>query len=125
MTKRILLVDEDEPVRAMIGRVLESAGYQVLGARNAREAMQLIELADPDLLLIECPQAGAESVLDRLQRREPGVPVIATTRVPNGCEQWVQRGINALMDKPLDLPLLLDTVSVLLEESERKLRRAC
>jgi two-component system, LuxR family, response regulator TtrR len=125
MTKRILLVDEDEPVRAMISRVLQSAGYQVLAAGNPREAMQLLELAGPDLILIECPQVGAESLLQQIRQQDPGIPIIATTRVPNGCERWVQRGINALMDKPLDLPLLLRTVSDLLAEAGQKLHRAC
>jgi len=122
MKKRILIAEDDEPVRKMLGRVLESSDYSVLTASTGPEAVAGFSAARPDLVLLDLgapDQAGWENLL-QIREIEPLVPVVAITAWPEQYEQAVQRGIDALMEKPLDLPLLMDTIRGLLERHRRR-----
>lgn len=48
------------------------------------------------------------------------VPIIIITARPNQYEQALRAGADALMEKPLDLPVLLSTIHQLLAESEQQ-----
>ncbi len=122
MNKRILLVDDDEAVRKMVGRVLESAGYQVLLAASGREAVAKFRNGQPHLVLLDLkmPDQDGWAAFEEVSQHDPLVPVIVITAWPNQYEQAVQRGIDALMEKPLDMAVLLVNIQRLLEEPEKK-----
>jgi CheY-like chemotaxis protein len=48
----ILVVDDEEPLRRYVARVLEDAGYRVLLARNGLEGLTLIERQSPRVHLV-------------------------------------------------------------------------
>ena len=59
-----------------------------------------------------------------IDRVRPLLPVIVITARPNQHEYATRAGIDALMEKPLDLDILLKTIHDLLQENERdRLRR--
>ena len=122
MNKRILLADDDESVRKMVGRVLESAGYQVLQAACGREAVAKFRSSRPSLVLLDLKMPDQEGwqAFDQVSQLDPLVPVIVITAWPNQYDEAVQRGIDALMEKPLDLPVLLQTIDQLLQEPEQQ-----
>jgi len=121
MKRRILLADDDESVRKMVGRVLESEGYDVLLAQTGREAIAKALSGSPDLILldIKMPDRNGWEAFELIDRIHPFVPVIIITARPNQHEYATQAGIDALMEKPLDLALLLITIRDLLDESDR------
>jgi two-component system response regulator MtrA len=121
MKKQILLADDDESVRKMVGRVLESAGYEVLHACSGNEAVTKFRNNRPDLVLLDLKMPDQEGweTFDQLSHCDAMVPVIVITAWPNQYEVAVQRGIDALMEKPLDMPVLLRTIQGLLEEPEQ------
>ena len=122
MKKKILLADDDESVRRMVARVLETAGYAVVLAGSATEAVSRFRSSQPDLVLLDLkmPDKDGWSVFDRISSVAPMAPVVIITAWPNQYEQAVRRGIDALMEKPLDLQLLLDILKKLLAESEQE-----
>ena len=122
MNKRVLLADDDESVRKMVGRVLESAGYHVLQASTGTEAVAKFRTGQPHLVLLDLKMPDQEGweAFEQLSHYDPLVPVIVITAWPNQYDEAVQRGIDALMEKPLDIPLLLQTIQKLLDEPERK-----
>jgi CheY-like chemotaxis protein len=121
MKKKILLADDDESVRKMVGRVLETAGYAVLPASTGREAVTKYRSGQPDLLLLDLkmPDHDGWEAFEQISAANPLVPVVVITAWPNQYDAAVQRGIDALMEKPLDLPVLLQTIEDLLAESEQ------
>ncbi len=127
MKRTIVLGDDDAPVRLMLARVLRAAGYEVLLAVSAADAVAVVQTASPDLVLLDLRASEPEAWENfaRIRQLDPKVPLIATTAWSNQEEQAVQRGVDALMEKPFDLPLLLQLISRLLAESneERKERR--
>jgi len=126
MKRRILLADDDESVRKMVGRVLESEDYEVLLAQTGREAIIRALSSSPDLVLLDInmPDKNGWEAFELIERIHPYVPVIVITARPNQHEHATQVGIDALMEKPLDLELLLKTIHSLLDESDRdRIRR--
>lgn len=76
---RILVIDDDEDLRTLLGQVLESAGYEVLLASNGAEGIKLFRQVPADLVLTDLfmpEREGLETIME-LRRKEPGVAVIA------------------------------------------------
>ena len=119
-SKTILVVDDDAAVRQMLGRVLESEQYTVLRAKTGREAAVLFLSAPPDLVLLDLnmPDRDGWEAFHLINAVNPMIPVIIITARPNQYEHATRLGVDALMEKPLDLSLLLGTIGRLLAESE-------
>jgi DNA-binding response OmpR family regulator len=120
MKKKILLADDDASVREMLGRVLESEHYDVVYARTGRETAAKFIDDLPDLVLLDLtmPNRDGWDAFDLMSQTHPMVPVIVITARPQQYQHALDLGIDALMEKPLNLPLLLATIARLLAESE-------
>jgi DNA-binding NtrC family response regulator len=74
----ILVVDDDQPVRVMLARLLRAQGYTVVQATSATDARKALEKQRPDLLISDIVMPG-ESGIDlrrHVADRWPGLPVI-------------------------------------------------
>jgi DNA-binding response OmpR family regulator len=119
MKTKILLVDDDPAIREMLGRVLVEQGYEVLPAANGRDALDLAEERQIDLVLLDLnlPIKNGWDTFEQLTARNPLMPVVIITARPNQIFPALAAGAGALMEKPLDFPKLLETISDLLNES--------
>ena len=128
MKKCVLLVDDDRSVRKAIGQVLESAGYDVTSSANGNDALLCFEVARYDLVVLDL-NLGQESgwdVFERLTSQGPLVPVIILTGVTGQYPIARAAGVGALLEKPVEAPVLLETIDELLTEPEEaRLRRMC
>ena len=124
-TKRILLADDDPGVREMLGRVLESEQYAVSFARTGREAAARFEAEPPDLVLLDLnmPDKDGWEAFGLMCNKHPMIPVIVITARPQQYQTAVDLGVDALMEKPLNLPLLLETIQHLAGETEAERTR--
>ena len=77
--KRILIVDDEAPIREMIAVALEMAGYECLEAENAQDAHSIIVDAQPDLLLLDWMLPGTSGIelARRLKRDTPSSEKVA------------------------------------------------
>jgi len=116
----ILLAEDDSAVRTYLGRVLHSEGYAVVEAENGCEAVTEFISAAPDLILLDLnmPEKDGWAAFQLIQQIHPLVPIIVITARPNQYERARSLGVDALMEKPLDFPLLLKTIAELLAESD-------
>ncbi|MBX3010905.1 MAG: response regulator [Caldilineaceae bacterium] len=117
----ILLVEDDEPVRAVAVEMLTSYGYRVLeyaaGAdalRTAQEQTQPINLLMTDMMM---PEMNGREVAEQFMRLRPGVPVLLVSghmaEVP---EALVRRTDVTFLPKPYSLPVLTKTIRQLLDQ---------
>ena len=126
MKPKILLADDDEQVLAALNAVLESEGYQVILAKDGREALEHFHEGHIDIALLDLnmPVKGGWETFERLTTIHPLLPVIVITARPDQYPLAVAAGVGALMEKPLDLPLLLQAIQdLLLEPIESRLSR--
>jgi len=81
--KKILFVDDEEDVRASLSFRLRAMGYDVIGARDGREAIQMAVAHRPDIILMDLKLPDIDGrLVSRRIRTKPGleqVPVIFVT----------------------------------------------
>lgn len=114
MTKKNILVVDDEPVVLRVMRVaLEKAGYAVETCVNGHEALAGIEQRQPDALItdIEMPTMGGKALCERLEIELPdrGFPVFVSTSLTNlEHRQWSSKISNLhFIEKPISIRQLL------------------
>lgn len=114
--KTILVVDEDEAVRASLRVLLEIEGYAVrdYGSGTAfLEDAKDLELACI-LLALRLPDMDGFTVLSVLHKREIRTPVIVLTGTGNARieEHLLQHGVLCMLDKPVEIDDLLDALKL-------------
>ena len=119
---RILIADDDSLVRGSLAAVLESEGYVVDEAHNGVEAVTRATEHLPDLVLLDLnmPHWDGWTAFSQLDRVTPLLPVIVITARPNQYEKAVRLGVDAFMEKPLNIPVLVRAIKRLTSEDEKR-----
>ena len=122
--KRILLVDDDPTVRDSLNDVLQSEGYLVIPAENGQQALDLANKVSVDLVLLDLnmPVKNGWDTFEQLTREHPLIPIIIVTARPNQLFTAMNAGVGALLEKPMDIPMLLQTMETLLVETTEQRR---
>lgn len=124
--KHILLVDDDSTVRDSLNDVLVAEGYVVTQAADGQQALDLADRLPVDLALLDLnmPVKNGWDTFERLSAKLPLTPIIIITARPNQLFTAVSAGAGALLEKPMDMPMLLRTMEKLLAEpAEQRLAR--
>jgi CheY-like chemotaxis protein len=111
--KQILVVDDDISVREMLMRVLSDEGYTVWTAADGVEAIKVMGIVRFDLVLLDLsmPEKNGWDTFEALTRNDPLLAVIIITARPHQKPLAEVAGAFALLEKPLDFPELLQTVT--------------
>jgi len=124
--KRVLIADDDSFVRGSLAAVLESEGFVVDEAQNGIKAVTRAIEHLPDLILLDLnmPHWDGWTAFSQLDRVTPLLPVIVITARPHQYERAVRLGVDAFMEKPLNIPILVSAIKRLTgEDKNRHLRR--
>jgi len=126
MTKRILLVDDERSIRESLSKILRAEKYEVVLAETSQEAIEKHGAKRIDLLILDLtPVKNGWASLEWLVAINPRSPVIIITGRSNQGALAETAGADALMEKPLDVPLLLQTIRQLMDEPmENRAQRA-
>lgn len=97
MTHRILIVDDDDALREMVGLVLASNGYETLFAADGVAAVEIFRAQNPDLVLLDIMLPGQSGIeVCREIRALSGAPIIMLTA--KGDTEDVVAGLEAGAD---------------------------
>jgi DNA-binding response OmpR family regulator len=124
---RVLLVDDDRSVLDALGTVIESEGFELVSAADGHEALEKFRLQPIDIVLLDLnmPVKGGWDTLERLTTINPLLPIIVITARSDAYPVAMERGVAVLMQKPLDIRLLLEAMRELLAEpATKRLSRA-
>jgi two-component system phosphate regulon response regulator PhoB len=123
-SERILIVDDEMPIREMIHTALDLAGYSCFEAEDARQAHQLIVDQRPALVLLDWMLPGGTSGIDlcrRLKRDESlsEIPVIMLTArgEEDNKVQGLDAGADDYMTKPFSTRELVSRIKAVLRRS--------
>jgi CheY-like chemotaxis protein len=107
---RVLVVDDEPQVTAMIRDLLIAWGYEVTTASSASEALELLPMFLPDAVLLDVlmPVISGAHVLDRLRAEYPNLPVVMITgqQDETTARQLLARGAFDYIRKPFTVDLL-------------------
>jgi two-component system cell cycle sensor histidine kinase/response regulator CckA len=111
---KILVVDDEQPLRSILRRILERQGYQVDEAADGRQAQLLCQAGAYDLLLtdLDMPVMSGTELITWLQRDFPGAKFL----VVSGSHSDLPRGW-PFLSKPVSVTDLLAQIGLLLGNS--------
>ena len=119
---RILVVDDENQVRTMIGSTLERHGYEVHLASNGREALEAISLNTYDLVLTDIVMQDVNGIalLERLHTQLPNLPVVMVTAIHDisVAIDSMRRGAYDYLLKPFEREHLMSTVHRALDHKQ-------
>lgn len=77
----ILIVDDEAPVRAMIGQAVAELGYRVVEAEDGPAALRAIESERPELVILDYLMPGMDGteVARQIAAIDPDLPVVFST----------------------------------------------
>jgi DNA-binding response OmpR family regulator len=115
---KILIVDDDEMTREIIGNVLASAGYLVYKAEDGMQAINLMREVLPDLILLDIllPDINGLELLnlihlEYLSRNKVPVIIISQLDKPEILNTALKLGADDMIIKPFDPQILIEKIS--------------
>lgn len=121
MANKILIVDDDVLMRRSLAFNFEKSGFQANTAENAEDALAIIQIDPPDIILLDIGLPGMDG-LDAITsiHQTQNIPVIFLTARRSGSDQVT--GLNAGADdyitKPFDFDVLMAHVKAVLRRRE-------
>ena len=111
MSRRILVVDDEQGIRAALGQLLEYEGYDVRSVPSATDGIAEYQKWKPDLVFMDVKMGGMDGLeaLRRLREIDPAATVVmisghATIRT---AVEATQLGAYEILEKPLDTDRIL------------------
>jgi DNA-binding response OmpR family regulator len=122
-TGRVLIVDDETPVREVLSEYFASRGYDVVAAADGPEALAEFARERPDVVLLDMrmPRMDGMEVLRRLRDADPDVAVIMVTANDDIAlaRETLTLGAFDYVAKPFDFEHLNQTVATALFHSAR------
>jgi two-component system KDP operon response regulator KdpE len=107
---RVLVVDDEPPIRKLLRMGLNAQGYQTLEAANGKAALELLKEA-PDLIILDLglPDTLGHDLLRTIRARNEGVPVIVLSSRGDEASkvQALDLGADDYVTKPFGMDELL------------------
>ena len=107
---RILVVEDDADVQAVVIEFLETTGYCVLAAASAEEARNLLARETVDLALIDCVMSREQGDALAEHASRLGIPTILTSGDPHYLEALSEQSL-PFLPKPFRLTALEEMIS--------------
>jgi len=120
VSKRILVVDDEEDIVALVRIRLEAEGYEVLVASDGQQALDTAKKEMPNLIILDLmlPKIDGYKVCRMLKfdERYKKIPIILFTARSQSSDKdlGMEVGADAYLTKPFDSKVLLDSIKRLL-----------
>lgn len=118
---KILIVDDEKNILKLYQAELEDEGYTIVTANSGREALEIFEKEDPDLVTLDVlmPDIDGIQVLRQIKEKRPDLPVIMLTAYDyrDDFSVWVS---DAYIVKSSDLTNLKATIKQVIEKKSVK-----
>jgi len=122
MTKKIVVVEDNEDVRENLAEILELDGYEVATAENGKIGVKVIEETMPDLIIcdIMMPELDGYAVLHIINKKPDlaNIPFLFLTAKAENSDiiKAINLGTNGYLTKPFDADELLNLIEKSIRE---------
>ena len=121
----VLVVDDDDDVRAVVRKVVTKLGHQVWDVADGQQALRLLETSPMDLIISDVYMADMDGMelLVRIQQLDLHVPVVVISGGGYKAKDEILKmaaacGAVATLDKPFTVEQLRETVEPFLPRPE-------
>jgi DNA-binding response OmpR family regulator len=113
--KRVLVIDDDLPLRGMLAAALRQHGYQVLLAGDGAEGQRALNIHKPDVVLLDLamPNVNGWDFLQWLQlsgHAGSTCVIVVSAHLRIDPQAILQLGVKAIVPKPFNLGDLIDLI---------------
>lgn len=114
--RKILVIDDEAPIRRVVALKLKNNGYNVLVAANGEEGLHLIRSEKPDVVIsdIMMPKMDGKSlceITNGLKATRPFLTIIMTCSIAGGEQEWIsQMSDTVFMEKPFSPARLTERI---------------
>jgi len=109
----IVVIDDEEACRELLGRILSRAGYDVVQAAGGFRALSIMDQSKIDLVIsdILMPGLNGYALVARIRAKWPSMPVILTTGyISQDAAKNMMNGSVDFIPKPIDPEKLLEII---------------
>ncbi len=123
MSKLILVIDDDADQRLFLDGVLSASGYRVAAATDGEAGLAAAASLSPDFIILDVrmPRLNGYQACRALKRNPVTAerPVLVLTSKDEPADAFWAReaGADAFLQKPVDVPQLLETISRLMDRA--------
>lgn len=118
--KKILIVDDDEELRANLSEILKGAGYQTAEAPSGKETIEKISAENFDIMLLDLMMPGMSGIdtLIEIRKINPRIRVIMITAFAtiDNAVTAIKKGASDYIAKPFKINELLAVIKRAIEE---------
>ncbi len=121
----ILLVDDEEIISEVAGKMLETLGFRVFRADGGKKALDVYERYrdEIDLVILDMimPDMGGGETFDRLKSVDPDVCVLLSSgySLDGEAREILDRGCSGFIQKPFRMSDISDTIEEILGKADR------
>lgn len=110
-TGKVLVVDDDPGIQAVLRGILENAGNKVEVASDARKAFEVCHRSMPDVIMLDLSMPGIDGyqLCQMLRAQFPSVPIIIVTgsQDEETCARTITKGATDFLSKPINPGVVL------------------
>ena len=112
----VLLVEDDPNQLLLYSEMLKGEGYEVVGAKDGREALRSVEESRPDLVVMDISMPGMDGIeaMSRMLSRDHKLPVILNSAYATYKDNFRAWSADAYVVKSSDLTELKDAIQSVL-----------
>lgn len=118
MNKKILIVDDQFGIRALLSEVFQDDGFETFEASNGNDALKLLGLEKPDMILLDMKIPGMDGLeilrKIRADQNEVNVIVMSAYGEVTRMNEAKSLGVLAYIAKPFDIDIVREKVRKLL-----------
>lgn len=118
-SKKILVIDDDMTALDIVDFLFEDKGFDVIRRADGIAALECIEEASPDIILIDLmmPKMSGQECVRQLRQRGINIPIVAFTAVddPEVHQEAQDAGCNLVLTKPCKPATLVQHITDLLK----------
>jgi two-component system KDP operon response regulator KdpE len=116
LAPKLLVVDDEAPIRRLIRTALERGGYRVVEAATAREALNAIGIDRPDLVLLDLglPDRDGLEIIPQLKKAGAAVIIVSAREATEPKVAALDLGADDYVTKPFDTEEVLARIRVAL-----------
>jgi DNA-binding response OmpR family regulator len=119
---RVLVVDDEPAIRALVAKIVERAGHPVDTARDGAEAIEKLEQTDYAVIVLDLmmPNIDGYGLIDHLKGREGSKPaVIVVSAGDSGALRKLDGAmVHSILRKPFDIDVLGDLITAAVRSAE-------
>lgn len=116
---RVLIIDDDDGIRAMLQEILEIDDHEVMAAASGHEALKLLETHSYEVVFTDLgmPEMSGWELSQEIKKRSPGTRVIMITGWGTQLDQ--QRAVESGIEKIIPKPVSCDEILKIVREPHR------